>query len=173
MRDYLRKRQPDLEPPLLAAIDAFDTVQEENRLDSALLAPIVDAASSSRRPLLESATGFLGKLTGKYPLARQAVEEMALHPLSHVRFNAILCLKETTPRFHATSYSPRAPRQSTTFGGRLPTGLAVYASATSCLIWHPHLQQRRTKRQGKRLNLSCVSCVTVTYLNLALATVSI
>ena len=97
LRDYIRKRQPDLEPPLLAAIDAFDTVQEECRLDAILLAPIVDAASSSRVPLYECATSFLGRLTGEYALARQAVEEMALNPRSHVRFNSILCLSAATP----------------------------------------------------------------------------
>jgi hypothetical protein len=82
---------------LLAAINAFDTVLDENRLDATLLAPIVEAASSSRRPLYENATGFLGKLTAEYALARESVERMALDARSHVRFNAILCLKKATP----------------------------------------------------------------------------
>jgi hypothetical protein len=97
LRDYLRKRQPDLEPQLLAAIDAYDTIQQENRLDAGRLAPIVAAASSSRRPLYENAAEFLGKLTGKYALARESVEKMAVDSRSHVRFNAILCLKKATP----------------------------------------------------------------------------
>src|SRR5262249_14929798 len=97
LRDYLRKRQPDLEPQLLAAIDAYDTIQEEKRLDAGLLAPIVAAASSSRRPLYENATELLGKLTGEYAIARDSVEGMAVDSRSHVRFNAILCLKKTTP----------------------------------------------------------------------------
>jgi hypothetical protein len=97
LRDYLQKRQPDLVPPLLAAIDAYDTIQEENRLDAGLLAPIVAAASSSRRPLYENVTEFLGKLTTEYALARQSVETMAVDSRSHVRFNAILCLTKTTP----------------------------------------------------------------------------
>jgi hypothetical protein len=97
LRDYLRKRQPDLEPQMLAAIDAFDIIQEENRVDSALLAPIVEAASSSRRPLCENATSFLGKLTGEYVLARESVDRMALDSRSYVRFNAILCLGKATP----------------------------------------------------------------------------
>jgi hypothetical protein len=74
LRDYVRKRQPDLEPPLLAAIDAFDTIQDKHRLDATLLAPIVEAASSSRRALYENVTGFLGQLTGEYALA-QALRE--------------------------------------------------------------------------------------------------
>jgi hypothetical protein len=97
LRDYLRKRQPDLEPQLLAAIDAYDTIQEEKRLDAGLLAPIVAAASSSRRPLYENATELLGKLTGEYAIARDVVEGMAVDLRSPVRFNAILCLKKTTP----------------------------------------------------------------------------
>ena len=97
LRDYLRKRQPDLEPQLLAAIDAYDTIQEENRLDATSLAPIVEAASSSRRPLYENATEFLGKLTGEYTLAQESVERMAVDSRSHVRFNAILCLTKATP----------------------------------------------------------------------------
>jgi hypothetical protein len=97
LRDYLRKRQPDLEPPLLAAIDAFDTIHDENRLDATLLAPIVEAASSSRRPLYDSATSFLGKLTADHALARESVERMAADTRSHVRFNAILCLRKATP----------------------------------------------------------------------------
>jgi hypothetical protein len=97
LRDYLRKRQPDLVPPLLAAIDAFDAIQDENRLYESLLAPIVGAASSSRRPLYENATVFLGKLTTEYALARESVEKMAVDSRSHVRFNAILCLENATP----------------------------------------------------------------------------
>lgn len=97
LRDYLRKRQPDLEPELLAAIDAYDTIQEEKRLDAGLLAPIVAAASSSRRPLYENATNLLGNLAGEYALARESVAGMAADSRSHVRFNAILCLMKTTP----------------------------------------------------------------------------
>src|SRR5262249_42283979 len=72
-------------------------IQDENRLDDALLAPIVEAASSSRRPLYENATSFLGKLTAEHRLARESVERMAADARSHVRFNAILCLKKAMP----------------------------------------------------------------------------
>jgi hypothetical protein len=62
-----------------------------------LLVPIVEAASSSRRPLYENATQLLSKLTGKFSEAREAVESMAMDPRSYVRFNAILCLGKLTP----------------------------------------------------------------------------
>jgi hypothetical protein len=97
LRDYLRKRYPDLEPAILAAIDAFDTIKIDKRLNQELLAPIVEAASSSRRPLYENATGFLAKLTGDYAEAHEAVAKMSQDSRSHVRFNSLLCLAKATP----------------------------------------------------------------------------
>ncbi len=97
LQDYLRKRYPELEPAMLAAIEAFDSIKSTRRTTPDLLAPIVEAASSSRRPLYENATGFLAVLTGEHDEARTAVAEMAVDPRSHVRFNAILCLAKVTP----------------------------------------------------------------------------
>ena len=48
MQDYLRCRFPELETSLRAAIDAFDTIQENKCIAPELLGTIVDAASSSR-----------------------------------------------------------------------------------------------------------------------------
>jgi hypothetical protein len=86
-----------LEPALLAAIDAFDSIQRNRRITPELLAPIVEAASSSRGPLFENATRFLGQLTGQFAQACDAVEGMAQNPRSHVRFNAIISLHKSTP----------------------------------------------------------------------------
>ncbi len=98
LRDCIRKRFPELEPMILAAINAYDLILQKQSITSQWLEPIVAAASSSRRPLCETVTPFLGRLTGLYVEARQAVMQMAQDPRSHVRFNAILCLDEKTPR---------------------------------------------------------------------------
>ncbi len=97
LRGYLRKRCPELEPPLLAAFDAFDSLQQGKSLTPEVLEPIVEAASSSRRPLYENATPLLSKLTEHHAEARAAVGTMANDSRSHVRFNAILCLGKSTP----------------------------------------------------------------------------
>jgi hypothetical protein len=97
LRDYIRKRYPTLEPAMLAAINAFDSIKSSKEITEDLLAPIVEAASSSRRPLFENATTFLAALTGNHDEAREAVARMAVNPRSHVRFNAILCLGKATP----------------------------------------------------------------------------
>jgi hypothetical protein len=97
MQDYLRRRYPELEAPLRAAIHAFDTIQETKCVTPELLAAIVGAASSSRRPLYESATTLVSELTGQFPEAQEAIVTMARNPHSHVRFNAILCIGKSTP----------------------------------------------------------------------------
>src|SRR5205823_314602 len=61
------------------------------------LAPIVNAASSSRVPLYENATSLLSELTEHFPAACDAVANMAQATRSRVRFNAILCLGRSTP----------------------------------------------------------------------------
>jgi hypothetical protein len=95
--DFLRKRYPELEAPLLAAIDAFDLIDQRQQIDEGLLRFIVEAASSSRRTLYENATSLLGELTERYGEARDAVAGMSQNTRSHVRFNAILCLCRSTP----------------------------------------------------------------------------
>ena len=97
LSECLRIRYPELEPPLLAAIGAYDSIKRVRQVTPELLEPIVSAASSSRRPLYENASDFLANLTGHFEEARSAVWEMAHHPKSHVRFNAILCVGRTTP----------------------------------------------------------------------------
>lgn len=93
----LTKRSPELEKILFAAIDAYDIFLDEHRLDATLLAPIVEAACDSHALLYENVPRFLGKLTAEYSLARESVERMAVDSKSHVRFNAILCLRNETP----------------------------------------------------------------------------
>lgn len=97
IRETIRKRDPDLEEPLLAAIDAYDAICETARISPELLRPIVEAASSSRIPLYDTATTFLSKLTDRFPEVCDAVKAMFEAPRSHVRFNAILCLGSSTP----------------------------------------------------------------------------
>jgi hypothetical protein len=105
---YLRKRCPELEAPLLAAIDAFDSIQQGKAVTPEVLEPIVQAVSSSRRPLYENVTTLLSKLTEQHAEARAAIERMAKDPRSHVRFNAILCLGKSTP----LSFSVRVLQQA-------------------------------------------------------------
>ena len=92
-----RARYPELETLLGRAIDAFDAIEERKCVSSELLAPIVEAASGPRTPLWENAIDLLGRLTGQYGEARDAVVAMAQYPRSHVRLNAICCLKKSTP----------------------------------------------------------------------------
>jgi hypothetical protein len=97
LRDHARPRFPELVPAVLAAIKAFDTIRQKRRASPELLAPIVTAASSPRVPLFDTGTTFLSELTRRFAEARDEVAAMADHPRSHVRFNAILCLSESTP----------------------------------------------------------------------------
>jgi hypothetical protein len=97
LRDRLRQRYPELEAPLVRAIDAFDAIEDKKCISSELLAPIVEAASSPRTPLWENAIDLLGRLGTQYAEAREAVIAMAQHSRSNVRFNAICCLRKSTP----------------------------------------------------------------------------
>ncbi|MDO8458138.1 MAG: hypothetical protein Q7T07_14650 [Burkholderiaceae bacterium] len=97
MDSYLRKRCPELERPLLAAIDAFDEIQSGGPSDKHHLKPLVDAASSDRVPLYENATNLLARLALTEPRARDAISEMAKDSQAHVRFNAVLCVSESVP----------------------------------------------------------------------------
>ena len=97
MDAYLRKRCPELEEPLLAAIDAFDAVQSGHKVSEARIVPLVAAASSERVPLYENATNLLGRLIPAHEIARRAVARMAKDSQAHVRFNAVLCIPESNP----------------------------------------------------------------------------
>src|SRR3954465_13579946 len=87
--DYLRPRYPDLEPALLRAIDATDSIGESGRITKELLAPIVEAGCRSRAPLWENASDLLSHLTGRFPEACEALVSMAHDRQWQVRFNAI------------------------------------------------------------------------------------
>lgn len=106
----LRKRWPELEAAFVAAIDAYDSIHDDQIVTAETLRPIIDAASSSRRPLYENVTGLLGELTERFPEARDAVEKMSVDRRSHVRFNAILCLRKATPASFAILMLRRALR---------------------------------------------------------------
>jgi hypothetical protein len=95
--DYLRIRAPELVEPFIKALSSYDTVQNSGRLLPENLESIVTAASSSRRPLLEGITDYLGFLSRDWPEARESILEMSRSKYSHVRFNAILCLWKETP----------------------------------------------------------------------------
>jgi hypothetical protein len=93
----LRQRYPELVVPLMAAIDAFDAIWERGERTPDNLDKVVKAASSTRRPLYENASGLMQRLTTKWPEAAVAVLKMSKSPKSHVRFNAILCLGKGSP----------------------------------------------------------------------------
>lgn len=101
IESYLRKRFPELERPLLDAVNAYDEMDSRLIVDDVRLKPLLEAASSSRTPLYENATQLLGDLTVAHEAARQAVIKMASNPSAQVRFNAILCVDESAPRAFA------------------------------------------------------------------------
>lgn len=90
-------REPELERALLAAVDAFDVVNETGKLQDEELRLILDAASSSRALLWMNVVDLLGKLSEQWPAAAEAVMDMSRSPKAHVRFNALCCLKTGTP----------------------------------------------------------------------------
>jgi hypothetical protein len=98
---YLRKRYPELERPLLDAVQAYDEMDSSAIVDPTRLKPLLDAASSARAPLYENATHLLGDLAVIHEAARHAVIEMASNSTAQVRFNAILCVDKAAPRSFA------------------------------------------------------------------------
>jgi hypothetical protein len=94
---YLRPRYPELVAPLMAAVDAFDAIQDRGELSQGNLGILVEAACSSRRPLYENVCGFMAHLTARWPEATAAILQMSKSPKAQIRFNAILCLGRDTP----------------------------------------------------------------------------
>jgi hypothetical protein len=97
IENSLRPRFPELEAPLMAAIDAFDAVQQTGKLPPESLRPIVDAVSSPRTLLYENACGFMRTLSAEWPEVNAAILAMSQSSKAHIRFNAILCLGKSTP----------------------------------------------------------------------------
>jgi hypothetical protein len=95
LRDYLQRKCPELRPAMQATLDAID---REERVTPQLIAPLVEAVTTTRRCLLECAACFLSELTGRYEAACDAVARMARDAHSEVRLGAILCLGKRTPR---------------------------------------------------------------------------
>ncbi|MEM8866588.1 MAG: hypothetical protein AAGF31_13685 [Planctomycetota bacterium] len=98
IRDTIEPRDPELVQPIRNALDAFGKIQSDGRVDAELLAPIVEAAESHRRPMYEMAAGLLQSLTAEHAEARESVTRMASDKKSQVRFNAVICLGSDTPR---------------------------------------------------------------------------
>lgn len=97
LRDYLRPRYPELEATLVRAIEAYEMIHQTGRATPELLAPIVAAASSPRRLVLNNAVPLLSRLIGPFAEARDAVASMAQDSRCHVRFNAMACLDISAP----------------------------------------------------------------------------
>jgi hypothetical protein len=97
VEETLRPRFPELEAPLMAAVDAFDATQNSGQLLPERLLPILDAVSSPRRPLYENTCDFMRTLSARWPEANAAILTMSHSSKAHVRFNAILCLGKGTP----------------------------------------------------------------------------
>jgi hypothetical protein len=93
----LREQHPQDEPVMRAAIDAFDSIQARKSATARLLAPIVEAASDSRRMISEIPVAFLDQLTEKHAEACEAVSRMAIDKRGHTRFNAIMCIGKAAP----------------------------------------------------------------------------
>ena len=74
----LRPCCPELEAPLMAAVDAFDLARQTGELPPERLRPILAAVSSSRRPLYENTCELMGILSASWPEANDAILAMSL-----------------------------------------------------------------------------------------------
>lgn len=90
-------REPRFEAALLDVADAYDAIEASEDLAPKHLKVIVDAASHQRALLWENATELLGKLSERWRLAAEAIEQMFASRQSHVRFNALCSLTSKTP----------------------------------------------------------------------------
>lgn len=94
----LEPRFPELAARLRASLDALERIRAQERIDPPDLDPLVDLLRSSRRPLYENGADLLRELTAERAEVRDVVAELARDNKAHVRFNAILCLSDLTPR---------------------------------------------------------------------------
>jgi hypothetical protein len=90
-------RNPADEAALLAMADAFDSAQQTGTLSAEHLRRIVEGVSSSRMLLWSNAADLLGKLSGKWPAAADAIATMSRDRKAHVRFAALCSLGDETP----------------------------------------------------------------------------
>jgi hypothetical protein len=93
----LRAQRDALEPQLLQALSAYDSIVQKQAVDSITLGPIVRAACDSRVVVHENATGLLAHLTAEFEVARGAVTEMSKQRSWQSRFSALLSLGTGTP----------------------------------------------------------------------------
>ena len=90
-------RKPKDEASLLAAADAFDSIQKRRKVTPQLLEPIVAACAWPPTSLSANASRFLSILANQYVEAGHAVEMMASDGRWQVRFNAVLCARKEAP----------------------------------------------------------------------------
>lgn len=94
---FLRAQRDALDPQLLLALSAYDTIVRKQAADSITLGPIVRAACDSHAVVYENATALLAHLPADYEVARGAVTEMSKQRNWQSRFSALLSLRPTTP----------------------------------------------------------------------------
>lgn len=83
---------------MAAAVYSFERIQETKTVSAELLRPIVDAASSSSRILLQQGTAWMTQLIAEFPEAQDALIGMSEASEVTPRMNAIICLASSTPR---------------------------------------------------------------------------
>jgi hypothetical protein len=90
-------RYPQAEADLLAVADAYDDAVRSGTLSPGQLRCVVDGASDARALLWSNATDLLGKLSGKWPAAADAITTMFRSRNARVRFAALCALRPQTP----------------------------------------------------------------------------
>ncbi|MFZ6682091.1 hypothetical protein [Undibacterium sp. Tian12W] len=90
---FVRPKRPDLEAPLLDAVDALNL---RTPLSDAILAAMVEAVSEKQTTVYEASTQIFGKIAEYDDRALQMIRDMAISKHAHVRHNALLCLTQKT-----------------------------------------------------------------------------
>ena len=85
------------EADLLAIADAYDAAIMSGSLSAEQLESVVEGASSPRGLLRNNATKLLMKLSGRWPIAADAISNMFCSRQAHVRFAALCSLGRETP----------------------------------------------------------------------------
>ena len=96
---------PEIVEPLMAAVDAFDAIDERGERSQANLDKLVLAASSSRGPLCENICPYMRVLSGKWPAVADAILEMSKSSKGHIRFNAIIVWGKRRQVISSTKFS--------------------------------------------------------------------
>jgi len=94
IQDYVAKSTPELEAPLLTAVEVLDSA---GALPVETLQSVVEAASSRLATVYETGVTVLGELAEADIRALDAIQQMFASSKAHVRHNALLCLTEWLP----------------------------------------------------------------------------